>query len=349
MSRRSKNILFTTIGLIIYVQIVWVLYWVESSNDDSNIKSFSDALWYSIITLTTIGYGDYFPKTPEGKFIALFFVLGSIGILGFVISQISNKIFKIMEDKKLGYFGTKMENHVVIINWNDFAKQILSEITNANKKAVVITKSKEDVDYVYNHFDSSLVFVLHSDQLDSKTFERANISKCTTILLNFEDDTENLVQLITLKTPFPDLIYVISLNNKSLKKTFNQLGVTFTLAKNEVASKLVASYIFEPEVARITEGLMASAISDEDMGLMQFKMIDANPYLSKKGLDTFIELKTKFNVILVGISKAKDNYSSLVKNPTNDHTIELNDYLVVMGSPKGKDQLTELFRVEEGI
>lgn len=349
MSRRNKNILLITIGVNIYLLVVWVLYWIESSNADSNIKSFSDALWYSIITLTTIGYGDYFPKSPEGKLIALVFVLGSIGILGFVISQISNKIFKIMEDKKLGYFGTKMEKHVVIINWNDFAKQILNEITNADKKAVVITKSKEDVDAIYNQFDNSLVFVVHSDSLDSKTFERANIGKCTTVLLNFEDDTENLVQLITLKTPFPDLIYVISLNNKSLKKTFNQLGVTFTLAKNEVASKLVASYIFEPEVARITEGLMASAITDEDMGLMQFKMIPSNPFIGKKGLDIFIDLKTKFNVILVGISKAKNNYSLLIKNPTNDHTIELNDYLVVMGNPKGKDQLTELFGVEEGI
>ena len=106
-----------------------------------------------------------------------------------------------------------MDKHVVIINWNSFAKQILSEITNAEKKAVVITKSKEDVYAIYNQFDNSLVFVIYSEQLDSKTMERANMANCTTVLLNYEDDTENLVQLITLKTPFPDLIYVISLNN----------------------------------------------------------------------------------------------------------------------------------------
>ena len=349
MNRRSKNILYVLAGASIYILLVWILFLIESSYPDSNIKSFSDALWYSIITLTTIGYGDYFPKSTEGKLLALFFVLGSIGILGFVISQISNKIFKIMEEKKLGYFGTKMDKHIVIINWNSFAKQILSEITNADKKAVVITKSKEDVDAIYNQFDNSLVFVIYSEQLDSKTMERANMANCTTVLLNYEDDTENLVQLITLKTPFPDLIYVISLNNKSLKKTVNQLGVTFTLAKNEVASKLVASYIFEPAVARITEGLMTSAVSDDDMGLMQFKIIESNPYVNSKGLDTFIDLKTKFNIILAGISKANNNHSQMIKNPTNEHIIELNDYLIVMGNPKGRDEITKLFGVEEGI
>lgn len=349
MTRRTKNTLYILGGFFIYILIVWILFLIESAYPESNIKSFSDALWYSIITLTTIGYGDYFPKSNEGKLIALFFVLGSIGILGFVISQISNKIFKIMEDKRLGYFGTKMNKHIVIINWNNFAKQILSEITNADKKAVIITKSKEDVDAIYNQFDNSLVFVIYSEQLDTKTMERANMANCNTVLLNYEDDTENLVQLITLKAPFPDLIYVISLNNKSLKKTFNQLGVTFTLAKNEVASKLVASYIFEPAVARITEGLMTSVVNDDDMGLMQFKIIESNPYINHKGLDTFIDLKTKFNIILTGISKALDNHSQIIKNPTNEHTIELNDYVIVMGNPKGRDEITKLFGVEEGI
>ena len=97
MNRRSKNILYVLAGASIYILLVWILFLIESSYPDSNIKSFSDALWYSIITLTTIGYGDYFPKSTEGKLLALFFVLGSIGILGFVTSQISNKIFKIME------------------------------------------------------------------------------------------------------------------------------------------------------------------------------------------------------------------------------------------------------------
>jgi voltage-gated potassium channel len=244
-----------------------------------------------------------------------------------------------------------LENHVVLIHWNGFARQILTEIVNAEKKAVVITEKKEDVDYIHEHYDQKLVFVLHSDTLDEQTFQRCNLAQATTVLLNYEDDTDNLVNLIALKTPFPDLCYVISLNNPSLKKTFKQLGVTFTLAKNEVASKLIASYVFEPEVAKITEGLMSSGTSDLDMGLMQFKITAGNPYIQSKGLDSFVALKNKHNVILVGISKPApvNGEYELIKNPTNAHTIEENDYVIVLGNLKGKQELTTVFGVEEGI
>jgi voltage-gated potassium channel len=179
--------------------------------------------------------------------------------------------------------------------------------------------------------------------------KNANISGSNTVLLNFEDDTENLVQLISLKNSYPDLCYVISLNNPSLKSTFQSLGVTFTLSKNEVASKLIASYVFEPEVAKITESLMSSAVSDDEMGLMQFKVVASNPFINQKGLDLFLKLKQEYNVILVGISKLNNSSYNLIKNPTNDHQLDVGDYAVIMGNPKGREEITRVFGVAEGI
>jgi len=347
--KKSKIYIILILSLIFYLSIVLIIFLIEQSNPDSNIKSFSDALWYSIVTLTTIGYGDKYPVTGFGKIFAMFFVLGSVGILGFVISQISNKIMKSMEEKKLGYNGTKFENHVVIINWNNFAQQIVLQIVNAGKKVVIVTKVKEDVDYIYHNFDSKLVFVLFNDLFDNSAFQKVNIEKATSVLLNFEDDTENLVNLISLKNIHPQTSYVVSLNNPSLKSTFQSLGVTFTLSKNEVAAKLVASYVFEPEVAKITEGLMSSASDIDDMGMMQYKVIPNNEYLNFKCLDLFIELKQNFNMILVGISKFDGRDYKLIKNPSNDNIVSVNDYLILPGNTQAKEKIFSKFKVEEGI
>ena len=344
--KKSKIYIILILSLIFYLSIVLIIFLIEQSNPDSNIKSFSDALWYSIVTLTTIGYGDKYPVTGLGKIFALFFVLGSVGILGFVISQISNKIMKAMEEKKLGYNGTKFENHVVIINWNNFAQQIVLQIVNAGKKVVIVTKVKEDVDYIYHNFDSKLVFVLFNDLFDNSAFQKVNIEKATSVLLNFEDDTENLVNLISLKNIHPETSYVVSLNNPSLKSTFQSLGVTFTLSKNEVAAKLVASYVFEPEVAKITEGLMSSALAVDDLGMMQYKVISENEYLNFKCFDLFIDLKQNFNIILIGISKFDGRDYQLIKNPTNDNIVSINDYLVVLGNAESKEKIFTKFKIE---
>lgn len=347
--RTRKNILIAVVFIAIYLLVVAIVFLLESSEKDSNIKTFGDALWYSIITLTTIGYGDRFPVTAIGRIVSLFFVLGSVGILGFIIGQISNKIMKIMEDKKMGYNGTKFENHVVVINWNPFAHQILAEIVNANQRAVVVTKSKDDVDSIYNQYGQTNIFVLHSDYFDINSLDKANISKSNAVLLNFDDDTENLVQLISLKAKYPDLCYVISLNNPSLKSTFKTLGVTFTLSKNEVAAKLVASYVFEPQVASITEGLMTSGTSSDDLGMMQYRVVKENDFIGYKCQDLFIELKKQLNVILVGISKFDGNNHKLIRNPDNSQEVSVNDYLVLLATKDSKKKIISKFKVDEGV
>jgi len=347
--KKYKTYLFIIIGLIVYTSVNYIIYLSEKDVVGSNINSFSDTFWYSIITLTTIGYGDKFPITTIGRLFSLIYILGSVGVVGYVISQISNKISKMIEDKRLGLGGTKFEQHTVIINYNTFARQIIDEIVNAGKKVAIVTNSKDDVDLIYRSFSKENVFILYHDFVDIDAFEKVNISNSISVLINFEDDTENLINLISLKSKFSDLNFVISLNNSTLKETFNSLGVTFTLSKNEVASKLIASYVFEPEVAKFTEGLMSSAVHEDDLGLMQYKVISENYYLNKPYKETFLDLKNEFNLILIGISKYANGHYNLIKNPDEEVSIELNDYLIVMGNPQSQTNIFKKFKVEEGI
>lgn len=76
--------------LVIYILVLLLLVYVESKSELSSIKGLSDAFWYSIVTLTTVGYGDIYPVTMPGKCIGLFLVLCSIGLLStFVAASFS--------------------------------------------------------------------------------------------------------------------------------------------------------------------------------------------------------------------------------------------------------------------
>lgn len=346
--RKNYNWIIYTSIVVAYFFITYILYLTEKDVNGSSIKSFSDTIWFSIITLTSVGYGDKVPASGMGQIISLIFVIGSLGLIGVIVSRVSNKIAKMIEERKLGYNGTRFENHIVIIHYNQFTQQVLTEITNAGKKAVVVTSKKEDIDLIYHNFDKNLVFVLYHDYIDIHAFDKANIGKSISVLLNFEDDTQNLVQLISLREKYDNLNFVISLNNPSLKETFRSLGVTFTLSKNEVASKLIASYVFEPEVAKLTENLMRSSTADDDLGILQYKVVMDNHYLNQNYIDTFISLKKENNIILVGISKLVDGQYHLIKNPKDDIQIELNDYLIVIGNDLAKKQIFEKFKIEEG-
>lgn len=344
-----KNwVLWGAVILCFFFLFQLVVYLIESQNEATSITSYADSLWYGIVTISAVGYGDMVPVTLGGKILGSALVLSSIALMGALISQFTNKFRQLMENKKLGYLGTKMTDHCVIIGWDAFAMNVSKWILESNKKVAVVTNNKNDIDLIYNKFGEKKVFVLFSDYSNIDNYELLNITKSSSVFINFHDDSETLVRLLNIKKVYPDLNYIVSLNNSELKGTFQSAGVTFSISNSEVASKLVASYNFEPDVAFFTEDIMSSATHDDDHDLTEYMVNHKNPYLNKQYFDTFIELKKAHNAILMGISRKEGSSFKLYKNPKSDMTILENDYLIILVDGKSKTELEIAFKQQEG-
>ncbi len=82
MKRKHKIYLCMTIFLLtIYIGLLAILCLSEHGDSTATIRSFKDAFWYSLVTLTTVGYGDLTPVTPLGKAVGVIFLLMSAGIM----------------------------------------------------------------------------------------------------------------------------------------------------------------------------------------------------------------------------------------------------------------------------
>ncbi len=324
------------------------VYIAESQNPDTSINTFADSLWYGIVTLAAVGYGDMVPVTLTGKILGSVLVLGSIALMGTLISQFTNKIRQLMENKKMGYLGTKMKDHCVIIGWDSFAMNVTKWILESGKKVAIVTNNKNNLDLIYNKFGDKKIFTLFSEYSNIESYELLNITESSSVFINFHDDSETLVRLLNIKRTYPDLNYIVSLNNPELKDTFHAAGVTFSISNQEVASKLVASYNFEPDVAYYTEDIMSSAEHEDDHDLVEFMVNNKNPYLNKNYLDVFVELKKAYNAILMGISRKENKEYKLFKNPNSEISILEHDYLILMVDGKSKQKIEKLFGVMEG-
>ena len=92
VNNRSQYTAFITILLtmvVLTVASVLVLQF-ESVSPDSNIKTGWDAFWYSVVTITTVGYGDRYPVTPAGRLTAMFIMFAGVGIIGALASILSS-------------------------------------------------------------------------------------------------------------------------------------------------------------------------------------------------------------------------------------------------------------------
>ncbi len=268
VKKNWKEIFSTAVTIGIILLLNYTLVELEKADKNSSIKTMTDAIWYMFVSLTTVGYGDMFPVTPFGKIIGYIYIIGSLGLLGLLIGKFSNTITDIKEKRKLGHYGTKYKNHVVIIGWNDFNHKVISQIVQANKSVAIVTNNKNDIELIKDLFKEN-VFALFADYENFEAFEKVNIKEASTLFVNFKEDSETLIYVIKFKKVYPTCNIVVLIDDANLKETFASAGVNKAVSKDGIASKMVASFIFEPDVGNYTEELMSTSASENECDIME--------------------------------------------------------------------------------
>jgi voltage-gated potassium channel len=236
----------------------------------------------------------------------------------------------------------------VVIGWNQFGKDVVDQLVGVYKKVAIVTNVINDVDLIRETYDKKLVYVIFSDMANFELISKTNIHLASAVFINLKDDTEKLVYILNMKKHFGNLKFVVTLDNSSLKQTFHSAGTTYTVTKNEISSKLVASYIFEPDVAEYSENIMSYAETDDDHDIKEYKVIGHCAFCKKDYEYAFIHLKKQYNSVLIGISKLIEGKRILFKNPSEPLMVEEGDYLLMITTKKADLELQKLFQIEEG-
>ncbi len=348
-SNYKKLLLLGFAFTALYLGLVFTLWNYERSLENAQIVSLSDAFWYSIVTLTTVGYGDIVPASGVGRAIGYVFLFLSIGIYGILIGQFTAVITSINEHNKLGMHGTIFSNHVVVIGWTQFGKTVIDQLIQAGRKVVIVTKNRDNIDLLHEIYDKKQVFILYSDYENFELLDKANIEKSSSVLVNLENDTDKLVYILNIKKHFASSQYVVTIENANLKQTFINAGVKYAISKNEIASRLLASYMFEPDVAQYSEEILAYPTSDTDYDIKQFRILDGNPYIHEAYDKIFYELKKQHNVILIGLVREEAGKRNVHKNPQENFIIQTGDFLMMIMNRAAEMKIRKVFGIKEGI
>ena len=97
-------LVFVAAGIVIAGSIA--MYYVESDQENSQINSYLDALWWTIATITTVGYGDTIPVSDVGKIIAMLYMIFGIAVLAIFLSVLGTKFYQRRfekEEKKISH------------------------------------------------------------------------------------------------------------------------------------------------------------------------------------------------------------------------------------------------------
>jgi voltage-gated potassium channel len=123
-------LLFTAAGIIVIGS--FVIFSVESQHPNSQINSMLDAVWWTVSTVTTVGYGDIVPVTDTGKIVAIFFMFFGIGVLAIFLSVLGTQLYK-------RRFETEEKE------FTDYQKLVLQRIDDLEKNQEKLQKDLRDL------------------------------------------------------------------------------------------------------------------------------------------------------------------------------------------------------------
>jgi voltage-gated potassium channel len=337
-------------AVAVYGVLLGLLLYFERGADTANVRTFGEALWWSVVTLTTVGYGDYSPVTVGGRVISVVFLIGSVGLIGFLIGRLTSFLTTLQENKRLGYKGCRFTSHIVILGWDPFAQSVTNQLVRADIPVAVVTSDRSVVDLIRENYSRRDVYVLLSDFTSMEMMAKANINHSAMVFINLPDDSAKLVQLLNCRRYYDDSVpYAVIPENPELHDTYEAGGAALVLSKNDIASQIIASYIFEPEVAAYTEDLMTSAGVGTDYDFQEYRVEDDNPHIGDAYNDLYFTVKERYDAILIGLARTEDGKRTLYKNPDDPAlTVAKGDYLIFILSGKSAERIKTAFKTTEG-
>jgi len=140
--KNSRTIPFICIGAAVYILLLLLLVRVESASPDSGINSISAGLWYTITTLTTVGYGDLYPVTAAGKAIGVIFQLMSLGVLVALLSVVLSFLKgSLMPRSKL--FFSRSKDWYIFAERNQFTESLAEGLEKEQPEAMLIFSERD--------------------------------------------------------------------------------------------------------------------------------------------------------------------------------------------------------------
>lgn len=143
-TKQNKTRLLWLSALSVYVLALLLLVLAERTDPDASIRSFSDAIWYSLVTVSTVGYGDLYPVTPLGRILGAAFVLMSVGVLTFVISLMIRMVTgKMLPALRL--FQLRKRHWFVFSDSSDCSRTLLQDLSANHPDAVFLFPDSGEV------------------------------------------------------------------------------------------------------------------------------------------------------------------------------------------------------------
>ncbi len=300
--------------------------------------SYLNALWFIIVSLTTVGYGDYYPVTLGGKIFMMILLL--VGI-SYVLYVVSNGIALVVEGNLSDLLGrrnmsrkiSKLKDHIVICGVGRVGKEVIHHLQHDGVPFVAI---ENDPGIVQGMNDQEML-ILEGDATKDDMLIDAGISNARGIIAALPSDADNVFITLTAKELNPDIIVVARANRKDSEAKLLRAGANKVVAPEAIGGRRMAVSILRPATVDFVDSIMHRR--GNDIELEEIAVSEQSKLCNQTMKEAGIKELTGAMVVVI----MRDGEITGV--PSGEDLIKASDILISIGL---REQLNKLEKLASG-
>ncbi|MCU7924324.1 MAG: NAD-binding protein [Candidatus Thiodiazotropha sp. (ex Dulcina madagascariensis)] len=311
------------------------MFFFEADRSDPQISGFFDSIYWALVTISTVGYGDITPHTTEGRIVTLVLIIAGLGVISFftsiIVSAFGEKIHEIRAHR---IFSEVERKHIdTLICGFGRVGQVVAERLAADKQMFVVVDPKEENVRIAKKQGYPAVL---GDGEDNDLLLSLGIdTRVRRLLCLTGDDVVNVYITLTARQINPGIEIISRANHRENVTKLYRAGASHCVSPYEVLGLIAAEYAGQPVAFEAVYGLLTGqshegieAVRIQQGGVLDGQLMGDVDFRHRK--------LTPFGVIRKGDCEPGDSRYPLQDscfhfNPRDDFTLRADDLLVLFG------------------
>lgn len=295
-----------------------------------------DALYFTVVTLATVGYGDIVPKGNHAELFTVLFILGGIltalysssVLIGSIVEgEVQGVMIRRREQRRI----RKMKSHTIICGFGRIGRELAQSFAKEGAPFVVIERDEaacsagEDCGYTMLRGDATL----------DATLLEAGIERAKNMLPVLSTDTDNLFIVISARQLNPSLNIIVRATDAAAEHKMKRAGADQVIRPLHLGAQHLAQAVLRPAVMDFM--FLSGRAPEEDYTLEELAVLPDSVLYDKSLGELGREILD--GIVVIGIKRAE---GELIFNPAGDAIVQEGDTLVVIGPVERMARLSQI-------
>jgi voltage-gated potassium channel len=291
-------------------------------------SSFMDCLFMTVISLTTVGYGEVTAVTGNlaAEVFTMILITFGMGIILYGISTLTAIIIEgelsgMLRKKKMEKEISKLSNHYIVCGGGETGRPVIAELVKNGETVVLIEKDEESIERCKEI--ESLLYI-KGDAADDASLSAAGIDKAAGIIVTLPSDKDNLFTTMSARMLNSRVRIISRVISKSLEPKMRRAGANGVVSPNYIGALRLASEMIRPAAVDFLDSMLRS--SRGDLRIHQINVSDQSPLVGKSLMEG--GLKEDYELLVLGV---RHRNREMEFNPSPNMVLEKGMTLIVMG------------------